>query len=303
MTQDMRGKRVVITGANSGLGFESTRALAAAGATVIMACRSAQKAQAAVDKVLAETPGADVSVRALDLANLSSIRSFADSLKADVSSIDVLLNNAGLMAIPRTLTADGFEMQLGTNHLGHFALTGQLLGLLEAAPAPRVVNVASTAHRMGKLDFDDLMGERQYGAWSAYGQSKLANLAFTYELERRLRAAGKRTIALAAHPGYASTELQGVAPRMEGSAFKGWIMDLGNSWLGQSAARGAIPQIHAATAPDVKGGEYYGPDGLLEMWGKAAKRCTPTAAALDPASHTRLWEASVSLTGVDFGGL
>lgn len=303
MTQDMRGKRVVITGANSGLGLETVRALAARGASIVMACRNADKAKAAVDNVRAETPSADLTVRALDLSSLSSIAAFADGLKAELPCIDVLINNAGIMAIPRALTADGFEMQLGTNHLGHFALTGALLPLLEAAPAPRIVNVASTAHRMGKLDFDDLMGERRYGAWSAYGQSKLANLVFTYELERRLRAAGKRTIALAAHPGYASTELQGVAPRLEGSSLKAWVMDLGNRLFAQSAAQGALPQIHAATAPDVKGGEYYGPDGFMEMAGTRVKRCTSIPASHDPAAQQRLWEMSKALTRVDFGGL
>lgn len=303
MTQDMTGKRVVVTGANSGLGFETVRALAGAGAKVIMACRNPDKAQAAVDKLRAELPAADITVRTLDLASLASVEAFAAALSAELPSLDVLVNNAGLMAIPRRLTADGFEMQLGTNHLGHFALTGRLLPLLEAAPAPRVVNVASGAHRMGKMDFDDLMGERSYGPWSAYGQSKLSNLLFTYELERRLRAAGKRTIAVAAHPGYASTELQGVAPKMEGSSLKGWIMDLGNSLLGQSAARGALPQIHAATAPGVKGGEYYGPDGLIEMWGKGATRVESNARSHDVASQKRLWEMSTDLTHVDFGGL
>lgn len=210
-TQDMpdqSGRVVVVTGANSGLGLEATKALAARGATVVMACRDPARAQGAATAVREAVPGAHLEVMALDLASLTSVAAFAGEVTAKHRAIDVLMNNAGVMALPRALTPDGFELQLGTNHLGHFALTLRLLPALEAAAAPRVVTVASTAHRMGRIDFDDLMGERRYKPWPAYGQAKLANLLFAYELERRLRAAGHKALSVAAHPGYSATNLR-----------------------------------------------------------------------------------------------
>ncbi|MFZ5442650.1 MAG: oxidoreductase [Myxococcota bacterium] len=294
----LEGQVWVVTGANSGLGLETTRALAAKGATVVMACRDPQRAAAAAEDVRRTAPGARLELRALDLASLSSIAAFARALLAERPELDGLINNAGIMAIPRRTTADGFEMQLGTNHLGHFALSLQLLAGLERAKAPRLVNVASAAHRWGTMNFDDLMGERSYSAWGAYGQSKLANLLFTYEASRRL-ASKHRTLVAAAHPGYASTNLQGVGAKMTGSALGAWFMDTGNRVLAQSAARGALPTLFAATAPDVKSGEYFGPDGFLELKG-SPRRCDSNAKSKDPASARRLWEISEQLTGVRF---
>ncbi len=290
-------KTIVVTGANSGLGLETTKALAAKGALVVMGCRDARKAEAAVDEVRRATPEAKLVVRTVDLASLASIAAFAKEAATSHPVIDVLINNAGIMAIPRRLTADGFEMQFGTNHLGHFALTAQLLPLLEAASAPRVVSVASQAHRQGTMNFDDLMGAKRYGAWGAYGQSKLANLLFIFELERRLRAAGKKTIALAAHPGYSATNLQGVAPQMTGSGFSKFIMNLGNSTIAQTAAMGCLPSLYAATSPDAHGGEYIGPDGLLELRGTPTV-VQPMAKGRNADDAKRLWELSVQLTHV-----
>jgi len=218
---DLGGKTIVVTGANSGLGFEASRAFARNGARVVLACRNVEKAAAARDDILASAPRANVEIRALDLASLASVRAFADSLVSNHERLDVLCNNAGVMALPRRETADGFEMQLGTNHLGHFALTGLLLPLLKRTGA-RVVTQSSGAHRMGRIDFDDLHGRRYYGRWRAYGQSKLANLLFAYELQRRLENEGVGVISVACHPGYAATELQFAAARMEGAAQRGW---------------------------------------------------------------------------------
>jgi NAD(P)-dependent dehydrogenase (short-subunit alcohol dehydrogenase family) len=223
------------------------------------------------------------------------VRAFAAEVVTAHPKLDVLINNAGIMAIPRRLTADGFETQLGTNHLGHFALTAALLPALEAASAPRVVNVASTAHRPARMNFEDLMGERRYSAWGAYGQSKLANLLFTFELERRLRAQGKKTIAVAAHPGYSATNLMHVGPTMTGSGFGQFIMKLGGAVLAQSPAQGALPTLYAAAAPDVKGGEYFGPDGWLELRGMPT-RVPCSARARSEEDAKRLWETSTQLT-------
>lgn len=296
---DLAGRTFVVTGANSGVGLETARALAEKNATVVMACRSLERGEHAVESIREGCPTARVEVMALDLASLASIRSFAAALRAKHPVIDVLVNNAGVMALPRSLTADGFELQLGTNHLGHFALTMLLLPALERAPAPRVVTVASAAHRWGKIRFDDLMGEKSYASWLAYGQAKLANLLFHYELERRLRAAGRKTIAAAAHPGYAATNLQGVGPRMTGSKFGGWLMNAGNRILAQSAAHGAWPSLYAATMPDVQGGEYFGPSHLFELRG-SPKRVNSNRRSKNEADAKRLWEVSEQLTGIPF---
>lgn len=289
------GQTWVVTGANSGLGLETTKALAARGAAVVMACRDPQRAQAAADEVKKAVPGARLELSSLDLASLASIERFAAELARTHPVIDGLINNAGIMAIPRRTTADGFEMQLGINHLGHFALSMRLLPLLERARAPRLVNVASGAHRMGTMRFDDLMSEKSYSAWGAYGQSKLANLLFTYELSRRLGAAGKKTLAVAAHPGYAATNLQGVGPEMSGSKVWRWIMNASNALFAQTAEMGALPTLYAATAPDVKTGEYYGPDGFKEMKGYP-KRCGSSAKSRDLTSAQQLWTVSEQLT-------
>lgn len=299
---DQTGRVAVITGANSGLGLQSAHALAAKGATVVMACRSADKAAAAADEIRAATPDARLEVRALDLADLSSIAAFAEAVAADHDRLDVLLNNAGVMAIPRRETADGFEMQLGTNHLGHFALTGRLYPMLHATEGARIVNVASIAHTTGKMTFDDLMREQRYERWSVYGQSKLANLLFTYGLARRLDEADHPTLCVAAHPGYSDTNLQHVGPEMDGNAFTAWIMRVGNQIVAQPADRGALPQLYAATADDVEQGAYYGPDGFRGFWGWPT-RVRSNRRSRDVADQERLWAMSEELTGVVFPGL
>jgi len=297
----LEGQTWVVTGANSGLGLATVKALASKNARVIMACRDPGRAEAAADEVRRVAPAAKLELERLDLASLESIERFAAKLTQAHPVIDGLINNAGIMAIPRSTTADGFELQLGTNHLGHFALTLRLLPLLEAAKAPRLVNVASLVHKLGAMNFEDLMGEKAYGAWAAYYQSKLANLLFTYELQRRLTAAQKKTVVVAAHPGYAATNLQGVGAKMTGSKLGAWVMALGNSLLGEPAERGALPLLYAATAPEVRGGEYYGPDGLMEMRMKSVpRRCDSSDAARDPATAQRLWEVSEQLTLVRF---
>ena len=295
----LEGQIWVVTGANSGLGLETVKALAAKGAQVVMACRDPQRAEAAADEVRKIAPQAKLELESLDLASLESIAQFAARLAKTHPVIDGLINNAGVMAIPRRTTADGFEMQLGTNHLGHYALSMQLLPLLEKAKAPRLISVSSTAHKIGTMNFEDLMGERSYSPWSAYGQSKLANLLFTYELNRKLSAAGKKTVAVAAHPGYAATNLQGVASKMTGSKVNAWFMNVGNSLMAQTADMGALPTLFAATGSEVKGGEYFGPDGFMELKGHP-RRCDSNKKSKDVVAAQKLWEASEKLTGVRF---
>ena len=297
---DQSGQVIVITGANSGLGYESARALAARGAHVVMACRSPARGEQAAAQIRSLHPAAALELQALDLGSLASVRAFCDRLPHD--RVDVLLNNAGIMAVPRGLTADGFEQQLGTNHLGHFALTGLLLERLQAAPGGRIVNVSSLVHRQGRLRLDDLHGERRYSPWGAYGQSKLANLLFTLALHRRLQATGGALATFAAHPGYSATNLQFVAPSQRGARLEGWVMGLGNRLLAQTAAQGALPQLYAATSPAVAAGDYYGPGGPLRLWGAPARE--------EPAPHARrvedaeaLWARSVQETGVDYAAL
>ncbi|HYD49021.1 MAG TPA: oxidoreductase [Terriglobales bacterium] len=297
---DLRGKVIAVTGGNSGIGYEAAAQFARNGAQVVLACRDAGRAGSACDRIRGGCgeKGA-VEPMTLDLADLGSVQRFAAELLARYPRLDVLVNNAGVMALPYCRTADGFEMQFGTNHLGHFALTGHLLPRLLATPGSRVVNVSSTAHRIGKIDFDDLQGERRYSKWPAYGQSKLANLLFTYELQRRLAAAGKSTIAVACHPGYASTNLQGIGPKMAGSSWMGLLMDAGNRLFAQSAQMGAMPTMYAATAPEVQGGDYIGPGGFGEVWGPPVK-VKSNAASQDRETAKRLWQVSEELTGVAF---
>ncbi len=288
-TPDQSGKVAIVTGANSGLGYETARALAQHGATVIMACRNAKKAETAAGRILATNPKGKVIVMALDLGDLDSVRAFTDEFKGRFDRLDLLINNAGIMVPPQGETAQGFETQFGVNHLGHFALTAQLIDLLNAAPGARVVTLSSVAHRFGRIEFDDLnWKERAYRPMPAYGQSKLANLLFTYELQRRLRAAGHSTLAVAAHPGYAATGLQG-----EG----------GNDGLmgrlAQSPEMGALPTLYAATAPDVQGGQYFGPSGLGEIGG-FPQRVESNARSHDRAAARRLWQMSEQLSGVPF---
>ncbi|MGH3804732.1 MAG: oxidoreductase, partial [Pseudonocardiaceae bacterium] len=247
---DQSGRTFVVTGANSGLGEVAARALGKAGAHVVLACRNTHKGE-----VVARSIGDNAEVRRLDLSDLASVREFA----AGVDSVDVLVNNAGVMAVPQRKTADGFEMQIGTNHLGHFALTGLLLDKI----TDRVATMSSAAHQAGTIHLDDLNWEhRKYNRWSAYGQSKLANLLFTYELQRRLAAAGSPVKAVAAHPGYASTNLQAHTESVQDK-----LMAVGNRIFAQSAEMGTLPMLFAATAPDVIGGSYIGPDGLFEQRG------------------------------------
>jgi NAD(P)-dependent dehydrogenase (short-subunit alcohol dehydrogenase family) len=295
------GKVYAITGANSGLGYETARALAQHGARVLMGCRNAERGAAAVAKIRAETPAADISLVAMDLADLASVRSAANEIAKLAPKLDGLVNNAGLMALPMTRTKDGFEMQIGTNHLGHFALTGMLLPAIEAASG-RVVNVSSIMHRRGRVVADDLSYvSRKYDKWDAYAQSKLANLLFTYELERRLRAAKRVTVSLAAHPGYSATELAGKGPEAEGSAFMGAMMKV-SALIAQTQARGALPQLRALTDSAAAGGQYYGPKGPFEMRGDAAL-VDSNAASKDVQSARALWEKSVELTGEAYASL
>ena len=240
-------------------------------------------------------PGAAIDTLPLDLASLASVREAANTLRAG-PPVNVLVNNAGVMALPYRKTADGFEMQLGTNHLGHFALTGLLFDHL--APDARVVNVASGMHRAGRMHWDDLDGERGYDAWAWYGQSKLANLLFTYGMARRLGAAGSARLAVAAHPGYAATNLQYAGPKMEGSSLKSAMMSVGNALFAQSDERGAWPQAYAAAAADVHNGQYYGP-AVLDVWG-APRLCGGSAASRVEADQDRLWSVSAERTGVSF---
>jgi NAD(P)-dependent dehydrogenase (short-subunit alcohol dehydrogenase family) len=302
---DLHGVSAVVTGANSGLGLHTTIGLARAGAQVVMGCRDTGRGEAALAEVRAAVPGADVVLLPLDLADLGSVRAFAATVPdaVDSTAVDLLVNNAGVMAIPQRKTADGFEMQLGTNHLGHFALTGLLLGALLKGSVgdgpPRVVTVSSGMHRAGSLHRDDLMLEAGYRPWTAYGQSKLANLLFARELQRRVDAAGLSLLSVAAHPGYAATNLQGVAPAMTGSRLSAAVMRLGNVLVAQSAEKGAWPSLRAATDPGVRGGEYYGPGGLGEQRGNP-KRVGRSAAAKNDADGAWLWTESSRLTGVTY---
>lgn len=297
---DQTGKVFVVTGANSGIGLEATRVLVDRGAHVIMACRSLDKAGAAVDLIRANHPDARLEVRELDLADLASVRAFADGVLAAHARIDVLVNNAGIMAIPRSETKDGFEMQLGTNHLGHFALTGLLLSRLVESGPSRVVTVSSTAHRMGKMDFGDLMSEKSYGDWTAYGQSKLANLLFAFELNRRLKAAKEPVKSIAVHPGYSATNLQHVGPQVSGNKLMGGLMKVANKVVAQPAEQGCLPTLRAATDPSVEGGTYWGPGGFMEIAGPPVQ-VDASDRAKNIGDAKRLWEISIDLTGVDPG--
>jgi NAD(P)-dependent dehydrogenase (short-subunit alcohol dehydrogenase family) len=299
---DQHGRVALVTGANSGLGFQTARALAGKGATVVMGCRNQVKGAEALTKVLDEHPRAHAELVELDLADLASVHKAANDVLARHDRLDLLVNNAGVMAIPRTTTADGFEMQFGTNHLGHFALTGLLIERLLASEASRVVTVSSTAHRWGRMRFDDLQWEKRYSKWRAYGQSKLSNLLFTRELQRRLAAADASTIAVAAHPGYASTHLQAVGPEQSGSKVMGRVMPHANRVFAQSDEQGALPQLYGATATDVVGGEYFGPDGRFEQQGGPTRVSTNKAAQNDEDAR-RLWDISTELTGVRFEAL
>ena len=294
---DLSGKTVVVTGANGGLGYETVLQLAPKGAHVVLACRDLAKARAAMETIAQARPGASLEVMELDLASLASVRTFAQSFLAKHGELHVLCNNAGVMAIPYRRTVDGFEMHFGTNHLGHFALTGLLIERLLGTSGARVVNVSSTMHRTGRIRFEDLQWERGYCRWAAYGQSKLANLLFTYELQRKLEATGANVISVACHPGWAATNLQLEGARMEGSLLMEFGARVANFFLAQSAAMGALPILYAATSPDVRGGDYIGPDGLAEAWGHP-KKVQSSRRSHDRQAAAKLWEVSVLLTGV-----
>jgi NAD(P)-dependent dehydrogenase (short-subunit alcohol dehydrogenase family) len=290
---DQSGRTAVVTGANSGLGLVTTRELARAGASVVMACRNLDKGHAAVDQVRAAVPGAQVQLEELDLGSLASVRGFAERFRASRDGLDLLINNAGVMAAPRRQTADGFELHLGTNHLAHFALTNLLLSQMEGREDARVVTLSSNAHKTVRgIAFDNLNGERRYFRWNAYGQSKLANLLFALELDRRLRGSGSTVKSVAAHPGYAATNLQSAAAPLVDRL----VMTVANAVVAQSDEMGALPVLYAATEPGLEGGTYVGPDGVAEQRGHP-KVVQPNGRARDPETARRLWEVSERMTG------
>jgi len=292
---DQTGRLAVVTGGNSGLGEITARELARKGARVVLAVRTTSKGETAAQEIRSAVPQASVEVRELDLSSLESVRAFASQLTTEGSALDLLVNNAGIMQTPARRTDEGYELQFGTNHLGHFALTGRLLEVLGRASAPRVVTVSSTEHKGGHIHFDDLNLERDYGPRKAYQQSKMANAVFGIELDRRLRAAGSPILSVLAHPGYSATNLQSTGPT--GAA--AFIMRIGNALVAQKAERGALPQLYAATAPGVEGGQFFGPDGFQEARGDVTEvQAVPEAR--DPDIGRRLWTVSEVLTGVTF---
>ena len=292
---DQSGRTAIVTGANSGLGLVTARELARAGASVVMACRNLDKGHAAIEQIRAAVPGAQVQLDELDLASLDSVRAFAERYRATHDGLDLLINNAGVMAPPRRRTADGFELQFGTNHLGHFLLTMLLLDLMEGREDARVVTLSSTAHKMGRISFDNLGGDRRYFRWNAYGQSKLANLLFALELDRRLRHKGSTVKSLAAHPGYASTNLQSAAAPLVDRL----VMKVGNTVIAQNDEMGALPQLFAATEPGLQGGTYVGPDGPGEQRGHPTI-VSPSGRAQNEDTARRLWQVSEELTGITY---
>jgi NAD(P)-dependent dehydrogenase (short-subunit alcohol dehydrogenase family) len=286
---DQSGKIAIVTGANSGIGYEAARALALRGATVIMACRSLEKGKDAADRIRSENPPAEVTLQKLDLADLSSVRQFAENFLAEYDRLDILINNGGIMATPYGKTADGFEQQFGTNHLGHFALTGLLFGLLKSTPESRVITVTSYGHYFGRINFGDLNSERFYQRWLAYAQSKLANVLFGFELQRRSVLSSNNPISVVVHPGYAATNLQHTTR----------LWTFLNPILAQSPEMGALPTLYAATSPEIHGGEYIGPDGFLGQHGYP-HLARPSGGSRDQAVAQRLWEVSERLTGIHF---
>ena len=293
------GKRALITGANSGIGFHAARHLAIAGCTVVLGCRDLSKGEQARQRIKQETPAADVELAELDLASLESIHALADGYITAGKPLDLLINNAGVMALPtRQLTKDGFERQFGTNHLGHFALTGRLLPLLLAAPAARIVTVSSIAHQSATMRFDDLQFETGYKPWAPYKQSKLANLLFAFELQRRLENAGAKAISVAVHPGLSNTSIFKNGPG--GSpGLKNYIAPVFFKFAAQTEEQGSFPTLYGATSPDAIGGGYYGPEGFLE-WRGAPVEVAAKLHAHDQAAAARLWRVSEGLTDVRY---
>jgi NAD(P)-dependent dehydrogenase (short-subunit alcohol dehydrogenase family) len=299
---DQSGRTAVVTGANSGLGYVSARELARKGARVVLACRSEARGAGAVNRLMAEVPGADVEFIRLDLGELDSVREFASVFERAHGRLDLLLNNAGVMALPLGRTADGFETQFGVNHLGHFALTGLLFPVIAETPGARIVTVSSMVHALSGLDLDDLNSEHgSYRKWIAYARSKTANLLFTHELARRLSGAGSDAVAAAAHPGYASTNLQTAGPRLEGRKGAERLMGIGNRVFAQSAEAGALPTLYAATAPGVRPDTFVGPS--FAMWRGSPAMSWRARWTRDDTKAERLWTASERLTGVTFEGL
>jgi NAD(P)-dependent dehydrogenase (short-subunit alcohol dehydrogenase family) len=296
---DQQGRTAVITGATSGLGLETAKVLAEHGATVVLTGRDAGRADAAAATILSAHPGAKVEAAVLDLAELSSVRAAAADIGSRFDRIDLLINNAGVMFPPRGVTKDGFELQFGTNHLGHFALTGLLLSHLTSVPGSRIVTVSSYGHRAGRIDLADLQSASRFNKMAAYGRSKLANLMFTYELQRRLEAAGLPTISLAAHPGTARTELTRHMSPVAHVAMSSRLR-LVNSWLIQDQAMGALPILRAATDPDALGGTYYGPSGFMQFTGSPVRVRSSTRSHNADVQH-KLWAESEKLTGVSYG--
>jgi NAD(P)-dependent dehydrogenase (short-subunit alcohol dehydrogenase family) len=294
---DVAGRTAVVTGGNAGLGLQISRVLAGRGAHVVLACRSVEKGKAAAALI-----GGDTAVVRLDLASLASVRSAAEEIRARYSRLDLLINNAGVMDIPYKRSADGFELTLATNHLGHFALTGLVLDRLLAAKGSRIVTMSSISHLQGRIDFDDLQAERGYRPDTAYEQSKLANLLFTFEFDRRLRSAGAQTSALGAHPGVVYTDLFATASKLQQTLLKPQLRII-NFWAVQDVRMGALPALRAATDPAAEGGDYFGPRryGLRSRFYTGyPDRVEPGAAARDAAVQARLWQVSEQLTGVPF---
>lgn len=300
---DQSGRTAVVTGANSGIGYVTARELARRGAHVVLACRSAERGTRALDRLRSEVPGAEAEFRRLDLGDLASVREFATSYESEAQGdgLDLLINNAGVMALPYRQTADGFETQFGVNHLGHFALTGLLLPRLLRTPGARVVSVSSAFHVLSNIDMGDLNNERNYRRWIAYGRSKTANLLFVHELARRLAAAGSDVVAAAAHPGYAETNLQSTGPKMEGRTGVERVVRIGNRILAQPATAGALPSLYAATAPGVRPDSFTGPRVL--GWQGAPAKSWRAKWTRDDVTGERLWEASEGLAKVSYEAL
>jgi NAD(P)-dependent dehydrogenase (short-subunit alcohol dehydrogenase family) len=300
---DLTGRTAVVTGANSGLGWHTTAALADKGAHIVMACRNPEKTQAAIAEIRRLHPHASLEYIPLDLGDLSSVAAFAEAFRAGHKRLDILCNNAGVMFAPRGKTADGFEIHFGTNHLGHFALTGRLMDVVLATPRSRVVTVASEYARVGRIRLDDLNATRGYARSQAYANVKLANLMTAMELQRRLEAKGSGTISVASHPGLSATNLQSTGVGMGTpdalARFGAWTMRYLNKWVAQSAAMGALPSLMAATGPQVKGGDYYGPDRLWGLKGHPRHAPKPRQ-ALDRDVAARLWALSEEMTGVTY---
>lgn len=294
---DQTGKVAIITGANSGIGFQSAKALAARGASVILVVRDSQKGKAAAEEIRLHDPKARLDILPLDLAELDTVWNFAAAFHSRYNRLDLLINNAGVMGIPYGKTSDGFEMTFGVNHLGHFSLTGLLLDSIIATPGARVITVSSGMHHMAKATFAEIVSPAKHQKWTAYANSKLANLLFAYELQRRFEANGLDTISLAAHPGYADTNLQTSGAAMEGNQLIVWLMKLANQLFAQSAEMGALPILHAATAETSRGGDYIGPE--KEARGYPVKtNSSPASYNLDLARQ--LWDESIRLTGINY---